>query len=1217
MAARIVSFVFLVSCMAGCVPGGGGSGSNACDPGETDSCACPDGTSGERICGEDERFGACACGPAGDGAIGGDATVGDDAATPDAAIIDAMVDRDGPCVPACDGRSCGGDGCGGVCGACEGDDVCVDGQCEEPPDMCGNGTCDDGESCSSCLEDCPCAEGENCVVGTCEAPVEGAPVFLTLNSNVRRLTEGEAVTFSAVVTDPDGIDDLIGGVLEDPNGQSYGAFVSSGQEGAYSMTISWGEIHRIDPIEFEAARDRVFVAVFFDQGGLRTRQEIAIELHCDGTAACDGTCIDLSDDEANCGACRVECDQNATCGGGACACNDGFFGCGNDSCVPEATVCDRADDCGDGSDEAGCCFADGDCPLGQICGGDSRCADGCTGNDRCPADEQCRDGDCVPGCQRDGDCFENEYCGADNRCAVGCRNDDSCPNGRICEDRACVIGCRDDDGCSAGRICENQTCIVGCREDAVCGNGRICVDDSCRVGCRDDAACGAGQICRNTRCVAGCRDDGACDDGEICEDLSCEPGCRDDGACQLDQICRNARCVAGCQVDDVCVDGQICVDGQCQIGCNDQRPCPDDGVCIDGGCRPGCGVDADCAAGEYCDGICQPHVCGDGRLAPDEECDGDPLPDGCSDRCRIEGDFDRLEEGDEPYVIEFAGPGRVEVLFRIEVEGDTDQFDIRTGAGALRLETRAWTGEGCVGDTVMDFTNANGGVANDDDGGEGLCSLLSIDNGDDAMIVTPGVHSATVRSFSRGPIGFNLFIAEFTPVDVGGACDPFGPEACPAGSYCADGTAICTEHRCGDGIIDPDNEACDDGNDDLGDGCERCQFAVVPQGGPCEPGGPAPCIDGTFCHPVDGLCNPHTCGDGFVSGAEQCEDGNEDAGDGCTACRWDPFNGDAEPDGLDAPYDMANDGLSAQVLFRLYDGEELFSDDQDYFRFTVDGLGHVQIGLVNYPDLDCPGDLLVGVFDEQFNLIGESASSRLNCLAFDSRLAIGAAPLPAGEYFAEITHNFAEATGPIWFMVDILPPAACEDEVDNDGDGLIDAEDPGCAQFADDDEADPAEPAQCSDGEDNDGDMLTDFPDDPDCRFAGGESESCGGYDNITYVGPEGGQFDVSTAGRENLLEASCASRARGGEAPVVVTIEQPSTITVEIIAADYDTSLFSKDGCEADSVELACDDDGGEGLLSRLEVPRAAGTHYFFVDGFSDNSGSATVQVTVVPDAP
>ena len=57
---------------------------------------------------------------------------------------------------------------------------------------------------------------------------------------------------------------------------------------------------------------------------------------------------------------------------------------------------------------------------------------------------QCRDGDCVPGCQRDNDCFENEYCGADNRCAVGCRNDDSCPNGRICEDRACIVGCRDD-----------------------------------------------------------------------------------------------------------------------------------------------------------------------------------------------------------------------------------------------------------------------------------------------------------------------------------------------------------------------------------------------------------------------------------------------------------------------------------------------------------------------------------------------------------------------------------------------------------------------------------------------------------------------------------------------------------------------------------------------------------------------------------------------------
>jgi hypothetical protein len=47
----------------------------------------------------------------------------------------------------------------------------------------------------------------------------------------------ESITFTAVLTDPDGIDDLIGGSLTNADGSiQYGAFVTSGQEGSYSLT---------------------------------------------------------------------------------------------------------------------------------------------------------------------------------------------------------------------------------------------------------------------------------------------------------------------------------------------------------------------------------------------------------------------------------------------------------------------------------------------------------------------------------------------------------------------------------------------------------------------------------------------------------------------------------------------------------------------------------------------------------------------------------------------------------------------------------------------------------------------------------------------------------------------------------------------------------------------------------------------------------------------
>jgi serine protease AprX len=59
------------------------------------------------------------------------------------------------------------------------------------------------------------------------------------------------------------------------------------------------------------------------------------------------------------------------------------------------------------------------------------------------------------------------------------------------------------------------------------------------------------------------------------------------------------------------------------------------------------------------------------------------------------------------------------------------------------------------------------------------------------------------------------------------------------------------------------------------------------------------------------------------------------------------------------------------------------------------------------------------------------------------------------------------------------PPPACADGSDNDGDGLVDTSDPGCESSTDTDEYNP--PPVCSDGSDNDGDGRVDG-DDPGCE---------------------------------------------------------------------------------------------------------------------------------------
>lgn len=128
----------------GCEPGG-----FACDGSDLLECLT-DGTKYIRI---DECFGAFFC----------DANVG------------ACV-----CVPQCDGKECGINGCGGTCGTCDAAQTeCVSGGCVCTPSCdgksCGEDGC--GGVCGSCAEGEECVSDGSCVVpGVCNAPAGGSGV---------------------------------------------------------------------------------------------------------------------------------------------------------------------------------------------------------------------------------------------------------------------------------------------------------------------------------------------------------------------------------------------------------------------------------------------------------------------------------------------------------------------------------------------------------------------------------------------------------------------------------------------------------------------------------------------------------------------------------------------------------------------------------------------------------------------------------------------------------------------------------------------------------------------------------------------------------------------------------------------------------------------------------------------------------------------------------
>ena len=87
----------------------------------------------------------------------------------------------------------------------------------------------------------------------------------------------------------------------------------------------------------------------------------------------------------------------------------------------------------------------------------------------------------------------------------------------------------------------------------------------------------------------------------------------------------------------------------------------------------------------------------------------------------------------------------------------------------------------------------------------------------------------------------------------------------------------------------------------------------------------------------------------------------------------------------------------------------------------------------------------------------------------------------------------------------VLPQ--CSDGIDNDGDSLIDADDPACFvddvydPELDDESNDPVVLTQCSDNVDNDGDGLIDYPADPGCESLDDDNEIDGPLPYAPYCG--------------------------------------------------------------------------------------------------------------------
>lgn len=117
----------------------------------------------------------------------------------------------------------------------------------------------------------------------------GAPVYLSFATNDAAYGVDEAITVSAILTDPDGIDDLVGGSLtingEDGVERTMGTFATSAQEGAYTLTIFAQEAleatrRTTTTLDHDTPHAVELRATFFDQAGHAAYRQISVGISC-------------------------------------------------------------------------------------------------------------------------------------------------------------------------------------------------------------------------------------------------------------------------------------------------------------------------------------------------------------------------------------------------------------------------------------------------------------------------------------------------------------------------------------------------------------------------------------------------------------------------------------------------------------------------------------------------------------------------------------------------------------------------------------------------------------------------------------------------------------------------------------------------------------------------------------------------------------------------
>ncbi|HUQ05025.1 MAG TPA: hypothetical protein VM261_21125 [Kofleriaceae bacterium] len=198
-------------------------------------------------------------------------------------------------------------------------------------------------------------------------------------------------------------------------------------------------------------------------------------------------------------------------------------------------------------------------------------------------------------------------------------------------------------------------------------------------------------------------------------------------------------------------------------------------------------------------------------------------------------------------------------------------------------------------------------------------------------------------------------------------------------------------------------------------------------------------------------------------------------------------------------------------------------------------------------------------------------------------------------------------------------PVACNDTIDEDGDGLPGfPSDPGCATAGDDDESDACFPTPgagcpvCANDLDDDGDTFIDYGNDPGCTFAGQNSElaPCTSFDPVLQF--TSNLSGVSTIGtRLNDVQLSCGTNGR--DEIYRLTVSSPlSNLRIDTVGSPLDTAVALR-VATCNGTDVACDDDtagSGDSLLNLANV--SVGEYFIVVEAETTGNYNLNVRGTL-----